>query len=97
MLAIELDDDASNTVTHAFNFGNEVSANERVCDAMSSLSNVSHLFAGEIRRQMEVWKRYQAVWKDDKDLVIEKHTGEYERTESPTRFTEIRGRHASHG
>lgn len=74
LLAIELDDDASNTVTHAFNFGNEVSANERVCDAMSSLSNVSHLFAGEIRRQMEVWKRYQAVWKDDKDLVIEKHT-----------------------
>ena len=77
LLSMEIGDD-NNRVLRTFNFGDEIAESERVRDALMSLNNMSHLFASEIRRQMEVWRRYQHIWKDDKADVI----GQYVRDTS---------------
>ena len=71
MLALELGD-VSHSMTHVFNFGSEVSGDERVRDATNALSNTMYLFTGGIRRQIEAWKRYQRAWKDDRSKIVQK-------------------------
>jgi len=71
LLAIELGDYAA-TPTHDFNFGIELLEDDGVFDSLSTLNNTTHLFISEIRRRMEHWRRYQYIWKDDKDLICGK-------------------------
>lgn len=72
LLAMEIGD-GMNTLARTFNFGNEILENERVHDALMSLSNTTNICVGEIRRHMEIWKRHQAVWKADRQSVIHDH------------------------